>query len=299
MASVLLCSPVEPDTENTMRITLWGTRGSVPVSGAPFVRHGGSTTCLSIDFDDTTAPRIVIDAGTGLAELGRAGGPWSNTLVLQTHLHWDHVQGFPFFGALFDPSANFDFWAVERDGETLRQVLDRQMSRPTFPVGLDILPSNLEFESIPLNGRRHRGAVDISWTELWHPSGSTGYRIEHDGCTFVFTGDVEAQQGCHDQLVELARGADVLVMDAQYFPDEYAGKEGWGHSTPADAVDVALAAGVARLVLTHHDPSHDDARLAQKLKLARSLAKGTGLLVDNAFDGMSIELSERGARAAA
>lgn len=281
-----------------MNITLWGTRGSVPVSGASFVRHGGCTTCLTIDVDAPGTPRVVIDAGTGLAEAGKSGGRWGKTLLLQTHLHWDHVQGFPFFGPLFDPAACFDLWAAPRDGETLRGVLDRQMSRPTFPVGLDILPARLTFEDLAPTGSRTAGELQVCWAEMWHPSGSTAFRIRHDGGSVVFSGDVEVQQGCRDALVELARGVDVLIMDAQYFPAEYATRRGWGHSTPADAVSVALDAGVSRLVLTHHDPSHDDARLEQKLQLARELARGTGLTVDNAFDRMTIRLG-RGTNLAA
>ena len=284
-----------------MKITLWGTRGSVPVSGPEFMRHGGSTTCLSIDVeseDPGTPSRIVIDCGTGIADLGRSAPAWQDTLVLQTHLHWDHVQGFPFFGALFDPAASFRFHCVDRDGETLRDVLDGQMSRPTFPVGLDVLPSNLVFESVAQRGDRTLGSVTIAWTEVDHPSGSSAYRITADGATFVFTGDVEAQCGCGDALIDFARGADVLVMDAQYFPEEYATRRFWGHSTPIDAVDVASAAGVRRLILTHHDPSHDDARLEAKLLIARRHAPAH-LIVDNAFDRMTVQLGQSTEAAAA
>lgn len=287
-----------------MKITLWGTRGSVPVSGAAFMRHGGSTTCLSVDCED--APFVIVDAGTGLAELGKAlasgrqsGRVDGRSLVLQTHLHWDHVQGFPFFGGLFDPKAKFDFWSVDRDGETLREVLDRQMSKPTFPVGLDVLPSDLAFHSIQRAGSRSVGGMQVRWAEMDHPSGCTAYRIDHRGQSFVFSGDVEVQRGSRDALIQLARGADVLVMDAQYFPDEYASRVGWGHSTPADAVEVAVAAGVSRLVMTHHDPSHDDVQLERKQHLGRELARGTGLVVDNAYDRMTIQLGDVDTRAAA
>lgn len=279
-----------------MNITLWGTRGSVPVSGSTFVRHGGSTTCIEVHAGDR---RIVVDCGTGLASLGRSGGVWTDTLVLQTHLHWDHVQGFPFFGPLFDPAASFEFWSVDRDGETLHDVLARQMSRPTFPVGLDVLPSTLDFRTIGESGIANLDDVTIRWEEMWHPSGSTAYRIEHGGHAFVFTGDVEAQQGSADDIVALAHDADVLVMDAQYFPDEYTTRVGWGHSTPTDAVEIALRAGASRLVMTHHDPAHDDVRLQDKLDLARGAAKGTSLVVDNAYDQMTIELGRSDSLAAA
>lgn len=286
-----------------MRVTLWGTRGSIPVSGPRFVRHGGSTTCLSIDFDRPETKcgptRIVIDCGTGIAELGKVRGGFEDTLVLQTHLHWDHVQGFPFFGPLFDRTACFRFFARERDGESMRDVLDAQMSRPTFPVGLEVLPAQLAFESIDAAGSSSLGESRVSWAEMDHPSGSTAFRVDADGASFVFSGDVEAACGCSDALVELARSADLLVMDSQYFPDEYATRRGWGHSTPLDAVEIAVAAGVSRLVMTHHDPTHDDERLEAKLALARQHAAGSGLLVDNAYDRMTIELRQSTQAAAA
>ena len=275
-----------------MRVTLWGTRGSIPVWGSRFMRHGGATTCVEIELQDAragTPDRIIIDCGTGLAELGRKRqGDWSNVLMLQTHLHWDHIQGFPFFGPIFNPKANLSFLAVDRDGRTFENVLSDQMRAPTFPVTLDIAPANLNFQSIPREGEMTLGELKLTWTEVWHPSGSTAWRLEYRGASFVFTGDVETQQGSHDALVSLAEGADVLMMDSQYFPDEYQAKVGWGHSTPLDAVGVARDAEVGRLLLTHHDPLHDDTRLDIKLKLARR-ASGH-LLVENAYDGMELDL---------
>lgn len=144
------------------------------------------------------------------------------------------------------------------------------------------------------------GTATVTWTEMSHPSGSTAYRIDDGHNVFVFSGDVEVQEGgSMKHLVRLARGADLLVMDAQYFPVEYSTRRGWGHSTPLDAVEVALAADVSRLVLTHHDPGHDDARLEAKLDLARQAARGTGLVVDNAFDRMTFSLDRDDTAAAA
>ena len=121
-----------------LTVTLWGTRGSVPVSGAPFIRHGGATTCVEIqpaDAGPDTPSRVIIDCGTGLAELGKARG-WAcdEVLMLQTHVHWDHIQGFPFFGALFNPAARFESWAHPRDGSTFRAVLSAQMRRPNSQI---------------------------------------------------------------------------------------------------------------------------------------------------------------------
>jgi phosphoribosyl 1,2-cyclic phosphodiesterase len=273
-----------------MKITTWGTRGSIPVSGARFARYGGATTCLEIITTGDGPSRIVIDGGTGLAELARCRADgWNNTLVLQTHVHWDHIQGFPFLTPLFDPSAAFEFWVVDRDGVSFESVLNSQMKRPTFPVALSDVPASLGYRRIDAVDSRQLGSIDVAWTELVHPSGSTAYRVSDGELSVVFTGDCEVKKGCLWRLIEFARGADLLVMDAQYFPDEYRARAGWGHSTPVDAVDVAIEAGVGRLLLTHHDPAHDDERLEAKLALARRHAAGR-VLVDNAFDGMQVEL---------
>ncbi len=275
-----------------LKVTLWGTRGSYGVSGAGFVRHGGATTCVEVEAHG--APPVIVDGGTGVAALGRSkAAALREAIVYQTHMHWDHVQGYPFFAPLFDPLSSLTFRAVPRDGRSLGDVLDEQMTQPTFPIGLNQLPARLRFEDLDLKGEERHGALEVGWTELCHPSGSTGYRFEAHGASLVFTGDVEVRQGCMERLIDFSRGADVLVMDAQYFPEEYGPRVGFGHSTPLDAVEVALRAGVGRLIMTHHDPTHDDERLDAKLALAREAARGEGLVVDNGRDGMVIELGAR------
>lgn len=273
-----------------MKMTFWGTRGSIPVSGPQFMRHGGATTCVELE---AAGERVIVDCGTGLAELGKAkGGALDRARIYLTHMHWDHVQGFPFFAPLFNPGARFDLYAVPREGRSLRQVLDEQMSQPTFPVGLDIIPSTLNFRDMARQGVHCVGGLTVSWTEVWHPAGSSAYRFECGGASIVFTGDVEVRQGCADTLAAFAQGADVLIMDAQYLPEEYPSRVGFGHSTPLDAVEIARRAGVSRLILTHHDPTHDDLTLARKLQIARDAA-GDALVVDNAYDRMELEVAPR------
>lgn len=278
-----------------LTITFWGTRGSIPVAGPDYFHHGGATTCLEIGSDRVTdqAPeRIIIDAGSGLATLGRQLASVAvEALVLQTHFHWDHIQGFPFFGPLYRAGSRLELWASAHDGVGFEEVLDAQMQHPTFPVGLDMLPAELCFERLGRAGRAARGGLEIAWTELDHPSANTAYRIDDGQCALVFSGDVEVQQGCRDRLVDFARGADVLVMDAQYTAEEYAERVGFGHSTAEDAVSVARDAGVGRLFLTHHDPGHDDRALAEKVAHARRLA-GAALRVDNARDGLEVTIGQ-------
>lgn len=282
-----------------LKIICWGCRGSIPVSGADYARHGGATTCLEIrrvDAGGNGAPPILIDCGTGLADFARREGKNCETaLFLQTHMHWDHLQGFPFFSPLFNDQAHFHFLSVPREGRTLKEAFDAQMTRPFFPVSLDDLPADLTFESIQDSGSRNHDGVEIRWIEMCHPSGSTAFRIDSGERSVVFSGDLEVQIDGRDELVELAKGADLLIMDAQYLPDEYDGRHGFGHSTPIDAVDVAISAGVGQLLLTHHDPNHDDELLDEKLQIAREYAAkrdGSGLKVGNASDGLEILLGE-------
>ena len=288
-----------------IRTTIWGSRGSIPVSGASFARYGGATTCLEIErfsergssrnqktTPDAASERVIIDCGTGLASLGRE---WSarkkRALFLQTHFHWDHLQGFPFFGPLYDPAASFEFWAAPRDGHGAQALLGGQMKPPNFPVQLEHLPSSLMFRDLAHEGSRRHEGLDISWADMSHPSGSSAFRVEAEEGAVVFSGDVEVAEGSRAQLIALARGAQVLIMDAQYFPEEYPSKRGFGHSTPIEAVEVALAAGVKQLVLTHHDPTHDDARLDEKLALAQEAA-GDRLIVRCACDGLQIHIGD-------
>jgi phosphoribosyl 1,2-cyclic phosphodiesterase len=286
-----------------LKINCWGSRGSIPVSGPGYVRHGGATTCLEIrpvDGSGAEASPILIDCGSGLAEFARRKGKSCRSAVfLQTHMHWDHLQGFPFFSPIFNGEAQFRFLAARREGRSLQEALNAQMKRPYFPVALEELPAQLSFETIPAAGSREIAGVKITWAEMCHPSGSTAYRIDCAERSVVFSGDVEVQLGGRDELVELASGADLLIMDAQYLPDEYPARRGFGHSTPIDAVDIALAAGVKQLMMTHHDPNHDDRRLDEKLEMAKAYAGergAAGLEVGNLRDGQELLLGEAPAR---
>jgi len=278
-----------------MKITLWGTRGGVPVSGSEFERHGGSTTHLELDLGDRIPQdRLLIDCGTGIVSMGRErGDSIEEALVFQTHMHWDHIQGFPFFEPLFDPSGSFRFIGVDRGGCSVERIYSAQMKEPTFPVEMDALRADLAFESLPEEGERAVGDATIAWTELEHPSGSSALRVEADDEVFVFSGDVEVRQGSSERLVEFASGANVFIMDAQYLPGEYDRYEGFGHSTCRDAVRVAERAGVDTLYLTHHDPTHGDSVLERKESVARDLA-GDDLAVENARDRQRILISSSG-----
>lgn len=287
-----------------MEITIWGSRGSIPVSGSQCYRYGGSTTCIEVRLLSQTSKTptcILFDCGSGITALGKHwGNRGHDILLLQTHMHWDHIQGFPFFRPLFSAETSMNLWCVPREGHTFRDQLSQQMSPPAFPVGLDILPAQLHFHDLPIRGSRTLGELQITWCDVAHPSGNTAFRLDYQGYSVVFSGDVELKHSPSSRrsLQQLAQGATLLIMDAQYLPAEYPSRRGFGHSTPEDAVKLALRCGVSQLLLTHHDPSHSDAQLDAKQALARQYAAHDSLQIDNAYDTMTLHLGQQTQRRA-
>jgi phosphoribosyl 1,2-cyclic phosphodiesterase len=241
-----------------MEVRFWGVRGSVAVSGAHVERTGGNTSCIEVT---SQGERLILDAGTGLRALGEElarHGP-TRACLLFSHLHWDHVQGFPFFTPAYNPHSQFTLYGPGADGErTLRDVLDKQMSPPTFPVPLTAMRSRLSFASATPNAPLELGPFKVTPFEVPHPQGCLSYRVEADGAAFVYMTDVELDPSQLSPIARFVEGADALVLDAQYTPDEYATRKGWGHSTMIDAAKVAAAARAKRLFLFHHDPAHND-----------------------------------------
>jgi len=241
-----------------LTIRFWGVRGSIASPGPETVRTGGNTPCVEVRCGDA---RIVLDAGTGLRGLGQRmlrEGVRELTL-LSSHTHWDHIQGLPFFLPAWLPGHR----VAIAGPSSIREALEAQMTPPCFPVALTDMKADLEVRALASGDRFDVGPLSVRAAALNHPGGVLGYRIEHRGASVVYATDTE-HYACPDpHLVELARGADVLIYDAMYTPDEYAGrvgpaKVGWGHSTWEAGVAVADAAGVDRLVLFHHDPQRTD-----------------------------------------
>ncbi len=260
------------------------------------LRYGGLTTCLSIEVE----PRhhLIIDAGTGLYRLqaalrDRDGTAPQRFSILLTHFHWDHIQGIPFFQPIFDPAQRFTFHAYPPQDMGVEEAIDRVIRSPWFPVSFEDAPSQREFVHLDENESRgdetlRFGDVSVRYTRLRHPAGVTAYRIDHGDRSIVVATDIEHGDPDADaRLAELARGADILVHDAQYTPEQYLGtRAGWGHSTWEHAVLAATEAGVERLVLTSHDPEHDDDALDAILAAARERFPNT----DAAHEGMELPL---------
>jgi phosphoribosyl 1,2-cyclic phosphodiesterase len=211
----------------------------------------------------------ILDAGSGLRYLGKdllASGhvQRGTTFIAFSHFHWDHIQGFPFFAPAYDPKRHFTISAFGRGRQIkdLKSIFEVQMQHEYFPVGLDQMGATFAFLQPEVDVFRHEEAI-VTSQRHHHPGGAYTYRIEHGGKVVVFCTDVEHLDGIDPKIIAIARKADLLIHDAQYTPDELKTKRGWGHSSWEQAIAVAERAGVQRLVLTHHDPDHNDAFLAE------------------------------------
>ncbi len=260
-----------------MEIRFWGVRGSVASSGSSVARIGGNTSCVEVE---SQGHRLILDAGTGLRALGDQllkQVPISATMLF-SHLHWDHVQGFPFFAPAWVPSTSLVLYGPGADGEQqLKSVLSRQMEPPNFPVPLSMMKSKMELRSAVPGRVIETGPFRITPIELPHPQGCIGYHVEADGRRFAYCTDVEmTAESLKTDVARVIEGVDALVLDAQYTPDEYEGrvgppKRGWGHSTMIDAARIAQATHAGRLFLFHHDPAHNDDQVENMAEEARHL----------------------------
>ena len=247
----------------------WGTRGSIAVSGGAFQRAGGNTSCVEVVHD---GHHLILDGGTGLAALGRTMvRPSMRATLVFSHVHWDHIQGVPFFGPAFAADARLRF--VGAPG--LRDALTRQMTPPLFPIGPEAFQAGIEWWEVDADMSVRSGPFTIWTSELSHPDGVRAYRIEAGGRSVVYATDIEHGDAIDPLLVELSRGADLLIHDAQYTEAEYPGRRGWGHSTWEQAIEVASRAGTDQLALFHHDPGRTDADLAEIEAWAGRRRRGT------------------------
>jgi len=286
-----------------LRVKFWGVRGSHPTPGAGTVKYGGNTACVEIAAGDKT---LVLDAGTGIIPLGRdlvrsaiAQKRSLEVTLLVSHLHHDHTQGFPFFAPAYIPNAKMNIFGPGVSPETLEKVLENNQSPSTFPVGLREMASSKDIRSL------HETQV-IVWDESGvriteagtklddealvvrihrsyaHPGGVYAYRVTWRGWSIVYATDTEGYVGTDGKLVHFARGADLLIHDAQYTEAHYRGKmagfpstQGYGHSTVTMACEVAAAAEVGKLILFHHDPAYDDSMIDGIEREARAQFENT------------------------
>ncbi len=245
--------------ESQFKINFWGVRGSIACPGAATLRYGGNTPCVEMLVD---GHRLIFDAGTGIYVLGQsllAHLPVNGHLFF-SHSHWDHIQGFPFFSPAFMAGNEFDIYgATMPSGMTIEQRLSDQMMQPNFPVPLQVMNANLRFHNLEYGDRVRLGDVTVETGLLNHPGGAMGYRVNWQDRSVAYITDTEHFSTDLDRhVLALADRADVLIYDCTYTDEEYPSKVGWGHSTWQEGVKLAIAANVKKLVIFHHDPSHDD-----------------------------------------
>ena len=260
-----------------MRVRAWGVRGSIPTPGAKTAAVGGNTACVQVTGDD--GGELILDAGSGIRALGAdLFGRCKRLHILLTHLHLDHIQGLLFFAPLFDPEAEITVWGPP-GRIPLRKRLARYLSNPLSPIEIRDLPARVAFDEVPSGGWR-LGEFGVRAALVAHRGSTLGYRVEQSGGSLCYLPDHEPGLGASLLSMPaawisglgLARGATTLVHDSQYTDEEYTSRRGWGHSSLSDTLAFAQRSQPENLLLFHHDPSHDDARLESLARQASELS---------------------------
>jgi phosphoribosyl 1,2-cyclic phosphodiesterase len=269
------------DRPLAMRVRFWGVRGSIPVPGPKTARVGGNTPCVEVRTADREV--IILDAGTGIRALGQDLEQSPNerllAVLLFSHTHWDHIQGLPFFSPARLRHNRMVIMGERRLGKRLERVLAGQMSDVYLPFTLEDLHADLlikevhDGEQIVVGDR-----TTVLPGRIPHPGEAFGYRISSQNRVVVYASDVNhPPHGLDRRVVALAQGADLLIHDAQFTPEEKQERLAWGHSSWVEAIQVAKEAGVRRLVLFHHDPDHSDGELEEIEQRAQAMFKPTVL----------------------
>lgn len=272
-------------TEAGIALRCWGTRGSIPTPGPHTVRYGGNTTCFELKVGDS---RLIFDAGSGIRPLGEdivEKGPNAVHIFL-THFHWDHIQGFPFFAPLYDPEDSIKVVGPRQREIDVQNLFAGQMGPIYFPVPYSVVAATMAFEHLN-QGEYEVEGVHIEVMRVKHPSYVVGYRITAGGRVICLIPDNELDSDLYEvepdfdrKIVDFCGDADLLVHDSMYTEEEYARRLGWGHSTYAQSVRLAEAAGAKRLLFFHHDPLRSDDALDEIVARLRDDAAGRGLEVE-------------------
>jgi phosphoribosyl 1,2-cyclic phosphodiesterase len=296
-------------SQNTAKLVFWGVRGSTPTLERDTWRYGGNTACLEV-----TTPggeHFILDCGTGLRMLGNhltaLNNRWTKwqgdrgieAHVLVTHYHWDHIQGIPFFHPFFDAQNRFHFYSFQSKylgRNSLRQVLEAQLASPYFPVHVSAMAAARFFREVDGEEKWKVGGTQITTTWLNHPQGCLGYRLDTQAGSIVYATDNEPGVAEFDNnLRQLAQGADVLIYDAQYSPEQLAStRKGWGHSCWLEGVKIARECKAKNLFLFHHDPDSSSRTVDGFLSAARQEYPNTW----GAMEGMSVTLGDHGTEVA-
>ena len=300
-----------------MQIIFWGVRGSYPVPGAATVRYGGQTSCVEVR--TASGQCLIVDAGTGLRALGNklageAAGKPGRYNVLLSHVHWDHIQGLPFFSPAYVPGTRISVYALLTAANELDQVIGGITRHEFFPMPLEAVPAAFDFHQVEPGVDFVIGELHIRPFALNHPFGSVGYRIDGDGSSWAYVADTApfnqvlhkqhflkgpeplseddrtALGAMRDALLARLRGCDTVVYDTHFLPEEYERFPHYGHSTPDQALEICAEAGVRRLVLYHHAPAHGDDQMDRIAEMYLAKGAGMGIEVLTSFEGMTLPI---------
>jgi phosphoribosyl 1,2-cyclic phosphodiesterase len=292
-------------------VKFWGVRGSIPTPGPSTVRYGGNTPCIELRYSEDQF--FILDAGSGLREFGnwllKEGKPITSHIFI-SHLHWDHIQGIPFFTPAYIPGNEFTFYGAHEAGKDLGAILADQMNVINFPVELDMMASKFNFKAL-YEDKYTINDIEIETFYLNHPGFALGYKFNINGKNIIYISDNEPYpvqpsspksvenpdkilivEDNNQRLINYISNAEIFIHDAQYTPGEYKTKYQWGHSPYDYTVNIALQAQVKNLVLFHHDPVHDDDFIDQILESAKRISwqHGSNMNIFAAKEGMHLDI---------
>ena len=304
-----------------MQITFWGVRGSYPVPGAATVRYGGQTSC--VEARTASGDTLIVDAGTGMRALGnklfREAPAPQHYHVLLSHVHWDHIQGLPFFSPAYVPGTKISVYALLTAADELQQVIGGITRHEFFPMPLEAVPAVFEFHQVEPGVELTINGFHVTPIALNHPFGSVGYRIDGDGSAWAYVSDTApftevlhkqhflpgpeplseddklSLAAMRDALVRRLVGVDTVVYDTHFLPEEYAKFPHYGHSTPDQALDICEEAGARRLVLYHHAPSHGDDQMDRIAAEYHAQGARRNIEVVASFEGMTLPIGPEAA----
>jgi phosphoribosyl 1,2-cyclic phosphodiesterase len=301
-----------------MQITFWGVRGSYPVPGAATVRYGGQTSC--VEARSSKGECVIVDAGTGMRALGNklmreATGPQRYNVLL-SHVHWDHIQGLPFFSPAYVPGTKIAIHALLTAADELNSVIGGITRHEFFPMPLEAVPAVFDFHQVEPGVEFDLGSFHVTPIALNHPFGSVGYRLDCDGASWAYVADTApfdtvihkqhflsgpeplsaddkvSLEAMREALVRRLKGVDTVVYDTHFLPEEYARFPHYGHSTPDQAIEICVEAKCRRLVLYHHAPSHGDDQMDQIASRYLAAGEAVGVEVLTSFEGMTLPIGD-------
>lgn len=262
-------------------IKFWGTRGSIPVAGIDYLIYGGHTACLEICDNDSL---IIIDAGTGIRALGELllkSKKYKTIHLIIGHTHWDHIIGFPFFRPVYSDEFNIHIYAPKGLGKKTKDIFNGMLDRDYFPVKLEEMRAQFTFNELDHKNSIKIGSFEISVAHACHVGTTLCFKLKSPRHTFGYATDNEVFKGYlghplemdssylthYQEIISFFKGTETIIHEAQYFPEEYRDRIGWGHSSITNATILIKECGIKKWFVTHHDPAHTDAILRKKMQM--------------------------------